>query len=154
MTAVTLEEIKELQTKLNAMIAQAEAQAKLISSFPISVPMPDLNAGERWIGAVISADGTKRHHIILLPGEQESINWQDAMDWAESIGGELPDRTESALLFATAKDEFQEKWYWTREKHASDSDYAWSQYFTCGDQDYYHVLYGGRARAVRRLEIQ
>jgi hypothetical protein len=76
------------------------------------------------------------------------------MDWAKSIGGELPDRCESALLFATMKDEFSPEWYWSRAQHAADSGYAWLQHFGTGSQSYDPKSYEGRARAVRRLEIQ
>ncbi|MBS1198122.1 MAG: hypothetical protein H6R18_1907 [Proteobacteria bacterium] len=68
------------------------------------------------------------------------------------MAGELPDRTESALLFSTIKDEFNPEWYWTREQHASNSDYAWIQDFGDGYQDS-NESFEGRARAVRRLEI-
>lgn len=112
-----------------------------------------LNEGERYVGTIISADHTRNHHIILLPGDADEANWQTQMDWAKSLGGELPDRVESVLLFATMKDEFKADWYWTREPHASDASYAWCQYF--GDEDQYDGLTGNtlRARAVRRIEI-
>ena len=103
----------------------------------MTLDLPTLNDGERYLGAIISADGSKKHHIILLPGSVENKNWQDAMKWAESIGGELPDRTESALLFVTMKDEFEPEWYWTREQHAANSDGAWSQSFSYGGQNYH-----------------
>jgi len=115
--------------------------------------IPELNEGEVYVGLIVSADGTKNHHIILLPSDIEA-NWQKATKWAASIGGELPDRVESALLFATLKSEFKNDWYWTREQHASYSDCAWMQYFGYGSQYDYHKGYGYRARAVRRLAIQ
>ncbi|MBW7901234.1 MAG: DUF1566 domain-containing protein [Rhodocyclaceae bacterium] len=123
-------------------------------SYPISVPFPPLNEGEKFVGVVISADGSRRHYLILLPGEQANIKWQQAMDWAQSIGGELPDRVESALLFATMKDEFEPEWYWTREQLASDAGFAWLQTFYRGDQRDGRKSVEGRARAVRRLVIQ
>lgn len=153
MTTVTLEDVKSELARLTEKVASIEAQAKLATSFPIEVAFPQLNAGEKWVGVVISADGKKREHIILLPGEKESINWKGAMEWAKSIGGELPDRTEGALLFATMKDEFEEAAYWTREQYASDSGYAWYQNFLYGGQNYYDTSYKRRARAVRRLPI-
>ena len=147
---ITLEAIKSEQSKIAAMIAAFEQQP----SYPITIPFPTLNEGEKFIGVIVSADGSKRHALILLPGMRVGINWDDSMAWAKSIGGELPDRCESALLFATMKDEFSPEWYWTREQHAADSGYAWSQLFINGGQDDYHKSYEGHARAVRRLEIQ
>ena len=115
--------------------------------------LPVLRPGEIYVGAIISADGSRSHHIILLPGDHDDANWNDAKAWTESIGGELPDRVESALMFATMKDEFKPDWYWTRTQHASYSAYAWVQYFTDGSQDYGRQSLSIRARAVRRLEI-
>jgi len=153
MTTITIEDIKTEQQILAEMIAKFEAQAKLAASYPITLNLPELKADERYIGAIVSADGSKRHHLILLPGEREKIDWPDAKEWAASIGGELPDRTESALLFATMKDYFEPEWYWTREQHASTSDYAWGQLFDYGDRTYYNTGSKLRARAVRRLPL-
>lgn len=125
-----------------------EAPAK-----PLPLAVPELNPGERYIGAIISADGAKREHIILLPGELEGANWKKAMKWAKDIGGDLPNRCETALLFATMKDEFKPEWHWTNEEHASYSDYAWVQHFGDGHQNLFRKSYEGRARAVRRLKI-
>lgn len=147
---ITLDAIRAEQSKIAAMIAAFEQQP----AFPISVPFPPLNEGEKFIGAIISADGSKRHALILLPGEKTDIKWADAMDWAKSIGGELPDRVESALLFATMKAEFSPEWYWTREQHAGVAGSAGVQYFFLGYQYNGHKSAEGRARAVRRLEIQ
>jgi hypothetical protein len=147
---ITLQNIKEQQSKLAEMITTFEANAKLSSAFPITINFPTLNAGEQYVGAIISANGAKREHIILLPGEAEDMNWQSAMDWAASIGGHLPDRCESALLFATMKDQFKPEWHWTCEQNAAYPDYAWLQGFNDGNQ--YDGRESGeyRARAVRR----
>ena len=114
---------------------------------------PALNKGEIYVGTIISADGTRNHHIILLPGEATARSWQAAMEWAENLEGTLPDRVESALLFAHLKNEFRPDWYWTCEQHAANSDYAWYQHFDNGGQDYDHTLSKLRARAVRRSVI-
>jgi len=75
------------------------------------------------------------------------------MAWAKSIGGDLPNRCESALLFATMKDQFEPKWHWTNEQHADYSNYAWMQVFIIGYQYDFHKSGEYRARAVRRLLI-
>lgn len=155
MSTITLESVKTEQGKLARMIAQIEEDMKKSPGFfehqGKRIP---LDAGERYVGTIISADGSRNHHIILLPGEQNNVKWQAAMDWAASIGGELPDRCESALLFATMQDEFESEWYWLREQHVSDSDYAWCQDFDNGSQDYTNKINELRARAVRRLVIE
>ena len=151
---ITLETIKAEQTKLAQMIETIEEDMKKNAFFEYQGKRVPLAIGEKYIGTIISADGTRNHHIILLPGAASGKTWNDAKEWAESIGGELPDRSEGALLFATIKDEFEEEWYWTREALASDSGYAWSQDFSDGFQGHGDITNKLRARAVRRLIIQ
>jgi hypothetical protein len=151
---ITLETIKAEQTKLAPMIETIEEDMKKNAFFEYQGKRVPLAIGEKYIGTIISADGTHNHHIILLPGAVSGMTWKDAKEWAESIGGELPDRIEGALLFATMKDEFEEEWYWTREADASDSGSAWYQYFDNGIQYYDDINHKLRARAVRRLIIQ
>ena len=110
----------------------------------------ELKEGEIYAGAIINPDGTG-HHIILLAGDNDDLTWRDAMDWAKELGGDLPNRVEQALIFATNKYQFKPKWYWSNTQHASYSDNAWTQYFLNGYQDYYYEGDKFRARAVRRL---
>ena len=112
------------------------------------VTKPETAEGERYIGAIVDAQGTTTH-IILLPGSTKA-DWKSAMKWAASIGGDLPNRVEQALLFATAKDEFKAAAYWS---NVSESGWAWYQYFDIGTQITSLKLNGLRARAVRRLTI-
>ena len=151
---ITLEAIKAEQDKVAAMIAAFEAKAKAEAAYPITVALPELNPGERYLGAIISADGSKRHHVILLPGEIKEATWNKAMEWAAGIGGDLPDRVEQALLFVCMKDEFKPNWYWSNTQHASASLNAWLQYFDYGYQYNCYKNTGGRARAVRRWVIE
>ena len=113
---------------------------------------PTLAAGENYIGAIIKADGTG-HHIILLPGDNNAASWQAQMEWAKSIGGDLPSRIEQAMLFAYHHDAFKPTWYWSNEQHAANSDYAWSQSFLDGNQYFNNTTDKLRARAVRRVSI-
>jgi hypothetical protein len=113
----------------------------------------NLKPGEKYAGIILGKDGAPDHHLILLPGEAESIKWEDAKKWATKAGGELPTRREQSLLHANLKEEFQPRWYWSSEQHASGSGYAWIQDFNDGYQLNYHELHEFRARAVRRLAI-
>ena len=151
---ITLEIIKAEQTKLAQMIETIEEDMKKNAFFEYQGKRIPLAIGEKYIGTIIIADGARNHHIILLPGAVSEKTWNDAKEWAESVGGELPDRVEGALLFATAKDEFEEDWYWTREAHASASGSAWFQGFFSGYQTTGATRTELRARAVRRLIIQ
>lgn len=115
--------------------------------------IPPLAEGERYIGSIGNAAG-EAYHLILLPGDNDDADHATQQAWAESIGGDLPDRVEQAMLYATAKDAFKEDWYWSNQTHAAASGYAWFQYFYYGNQDGLHKSAQLRARAVRRLVIE
>lgn len=109
-------------------------------------------AGGTFRGVTTLKD-SKHVAVILLPNKaQERMTWKNAMAWASEAGGELPSRPVSALLFATAKDQFRDDWYWTSEEHGSS--YAWGQNFRNGYQDYRHKDYEGLAVAVRLIHLQ
>ncbi len=152
---ITLDAIKTEQSKIESMIATFEKQ--LLTQEPRTVYFPSISVnlapGEHYAGIILGKDGAAPHHLILLPGEAESITWKDAKAWAAKAGGELPTRREQALLYANLKDQFQELSYWSCEQHAALSDYAWFQSFDTGTQHYYGIILKLRARSVRRLEI-
>lgn len=114
--------------------------------------IPQLNEGEIYAGAIITPSGTG-HHVILLPGDHDYANWEASMEWAKSIGGDLPDRIEQALFYKHLPEQFQKDWYWSNTQHVSGSDCAWSQLFGNGTQDCSNFYGKLRARAVRRVAI-
>lgn len=122
----------------------------------ITVPAADIELaeGEIYAGLILNDDGTPAHHLVLLPGDHEDTTWQAAVDWAKSIGGELPTRREQSLLFANGKQYFEQDWYWSSELHASEPSYAWCQDFSYGGQYGGHLYRQCRARSVRRLIIE
>ncbi|HDR8985159.1 TPA: DUF1566 domain-containing protein, partial [Burkholderia vietnamiensis] len=91
------------------------------------------------------------HYLILLSGEAESMTWDQAREWAEQQGGELPSRREQSLLFTNLQGEFESAWYWSGEQHEEESGWAWFQYFDDGHQDSDRQGSELRARAVRRF---
>ncbi len=107
---------------------------------------PTIADGETYIGAIVKADGTG-HRIVLLPGDNKAASWQAQMEWAKSIGGNLPSRIEQTMLFAYHHDAFKPTWYWSNEQHAAYSGYAWYQYFGSGLQ--YYSTTSNRLRARR-----
>lgn len=145
--AILQAEFKALGQRLSAF----EVQSKASASFPVTVEYPDLNEGERFLSAVIRADGRKEI-TILLPGSFQG-NWQASLDWAKSIGGDLPTRVEQALLYADMREEFEESYYWSNEAHETNDACAWTQLFGYGYQSYDRKGDYNRARAVRRLVI-
>lgn len=122
----------------------------------ITVPAADIELadGEIYAGLILNDDGTPSHHLVLLPGDHEDTTWQAAVDWAKSLGGELPSRREQSLLFANGKQHFERDWYWSGELYASEPRYAWYQFFDRGNQDDDRILNHCRARSVRRLIIE
>ncbi len=115
--------------------------------------LPSLNEGETYIGAIGDQTG-EVYHVILLPGDNDDSDWQTAMDWAKSIGGDLPNRIEQAMLFASFRDQFKKDWYWSNTTVEGYDAYAWFQNFDYGDQSFnLKSNYYCRARAVRRLPI-
>lgn len=118
--------------------------------------LPALGApldGGTFVGLTTAKDGT--HYAVALlpdkPGGDEELTWKKAMAWADSVGGVLPQRPVSALLFANAKAEFREDWYWISEEHGGS--YAWYQYFNYGYQDFSLKVGTCRARAVRLIQL-
>lgn len=153
---ITIEQIDAEQARLKAdherieaMIAAVKAQAQATEYRIEAVTIP-LAAGERLAGEILNDDGSLSHYLILLPGDADDINWNDAKAWAAERGGELPTRREQSLLFANLKGEFDERAYWSCEQHAENSGWAWYQNFNNGNQNNNHQNNELRARAVRR----
>ena len=142
---ITLEEIKFEHSKIAAMIAAFEHQAE--TYLPEGVT---LAKGEKYICSIIRPDGMITH-TILLPGDSDGASWADQMGWAKSIGGDLPDRVEQALLYELMPEEFKESAYWSNTQHSGDSGFSWYQVFTSGYQYCLSKILKLRARAVRQI---
>lgn len=107
--------------------------------------------GGLFAGVTTTPDGV-HHAVVLLPDKPDGrLTWKKAVDWAEKRGATLPTRPVAALLFASAKDQFEPEWHWTGE--SVDGSYAWFQYFIIGIQDSLLKSYKGRARAVRLIQL-
>lgn len=114
--------------------------------------------GERGLSGIYAGiargiDGADDYALEVLDESAGDITWPNALKWAEKIGGSLPTRKETALLFANVPELFERAYYWTCEQFESESSYAWSQSFYHGYQNYRHTYYQLRARAVRRLPL-
>lgn len=114
--------------------------------------VPPIAEGEVYIGAIGDKNGDF-YHVILLPGDNDDASWREQLDWAKSIGGDLPTRVEQAMMWADHRDQFEKDWYWSNEEYERISGYAWYQGFYYGTQNNNAVGYNCRARAVRRLPI-
>lgn len=111
----------------------------------------NMQEDEIYAGLVL---GEKDYHLFLKTAQpSKQLTWQEAIGWAEIIGGSLPTRQEQAILYGNLKHEFEPRWYWSNEQHADYSDYAWVQYFSYGGQFILRKSNEFRARAVRRVYI-
>ncbi|VWD01870.1 hypothetical protein BLA17378_05294 [Burkholderia aenigmatica] len=121
---------------------------------PVAVSIPQLAEGEIYLGIITNTAG-EQHHVVLLPGDNDDATWQAQMEWAKSIGGDLPTRIEMLFLLENHRDEFERDAYWTCQPDTDPgySGWAWYQYFGNGDQDDDVQTNELRARAVRRLPI-
>ena len=118
----------------------------------MNINLPELAEGETYVGCIGDALGNL-HHVILLPGDNDDATHEAQLEWAKSIGGDLPTRTEQAMLWANHRDQFKKDWYWSNEINHADSDWAWYQDFGDGYQDYDIRGNELRARAVRRVMV-
>ncbi len=129
-------------------------EANLVSQ--LTIAMPTLADGERLVATIIAPTGRREHIIRMAAAVQtnDELTWKAAMKFAKDAGGELPDRVEGALLFATKEEgELEPDWYWTREQHAGDESYAWIQSFDYGGQTNSHKGDEFRVVLVRRVAI-
>lgn len=116
--------------------------------------IPPLAEGEIYLGGFVDANGDVTH-TILLPGDNDGASWQAQMEWAKSIGGDLPTRAELVIAYEKHRDQFKPNAYWsnTPDDDPEYAGWAWFQNFFDGCQDLYHQYDELRARAVRRLSI-
>ena len=149
MPDITLDALKSDYAALGARITAYEAALPRILN--VAAVAIELLAGEHYAGAVLNADGTVKHHLVLMAAKpDDTITWQAAKDWAISAGGVLPDRQEAALIYANCKPHVDGVWHWTSAQHTNESD-AWVCDFSYGFQGHVHKGNDDAARAVRRV---
>jgi len=89
---------------------------------------------------------------VLGPEHEKKLNWQDAVEWCHSVGGELPPR--DVLLQAYFKLELKSRFasndYWSFLENNSNN--AWYQNFN-NDNQYNNKKYTLPVRAVRVYKI-
>lgn len=124
-----------------------------------AIPLPRIHstyAGGTVMGVMAGENGQPDYLLLdLLVEPENDVTWQQALDWAKSVGGELPTRREQAMLFANRiEGQYKPRWYWSCEPFAGDERYAWGQTFYDGSQYYGHKDCAVRARAVRRVPFQ
>ena len=88
---------------------------------------------------------TKEIKLVELPktlkihSQDKQMPWQDAMDYAASIGMRLPTKFELQAI-AESTDEFNDLgWAWSSSTYSYDSTYAWYVYLDYGSTDISYV---------------
>ena len=153
MSAITLEAIQAKQTELAKLIQQFKEQPVAIGrEIEIEGNTISLAPGEHYAGAVLDSDGNHQHDLVLMAMRPEKkLNWQNALDWAEEVGGALPTRQELSLLFANCNPHLEKVWYWSCEEHEEDASCAWDCNFGTGRIGYSRKSSVGAVVAVRRV---
>ena len=133
-----------------------EKQLKGDAPAPVRATASSLpKIGDQWEGGIyagLTIYDNQPMALVLLPGD-ESLNWKDAVTWAEKQGGTLPSRIDQLVLWKNVKDQFKGEGYWSGEQCAPNDASAWCQNFGYGYQDGCRKDHDFRARAVRRLPI-
>src|SRR3972149_5892992 len=88
-----------------------------------AIPLPRIHstyAGGVLMGVMAGEDGAPDYLLLDLGVEPDKdVTWGEAIAWAKGVGGELPTRRESALLYANARDQIDtDPWYWTATQRA------------------------------------
>jgi len=95
----------------------------------------------------------------LKPTADENSRWArsginlSAIEPTRPYTATAPAQTQAEAFQEGGEQAFETTWYWTSTQHASNTGYAWCQYFAYGDQDHGDTIFKFRARAVRRLPI-
>lgn len=133
-----------------ALLERLMAGAAPVSIKPTSLAIAQ--EGERYAG-IAFVDGKPHHHLFLLGAKPaDKLNFRQALAWAESVGGALPERFEAALLYANLQGEFETSdYYWTATQDSVAG--AWIQYFDGGYQNSSGKSFTYFARAVHRSEM-
>lgn len=129
-----------------------------ITAQQIGAPVPDLD-GAIYAGiAPAEGDMPQAHLVLWLNTPETRQNYEESIALAKAVNPEtdshLPTRTESALLYATVRDQIKkDSWYWTSTYWDEDKDAAFVQGFYDGGQGDYNLYGGCRALAVSRFAL-
>ena len=130
--------IKEIQDQINKLQESLDTpNGKTAFDWDNAPTIAEIN-GSRW---------------ILGSEAPEELNWNDAVEWCKSVGGELPPRDIllHCYLNEEIRDLFTATYYWSSTELAAT--YAWGQNFDGGFQYSGYKAGTSYVRAVRRLDI-
>ncbi len=129
-----------------------------ITTQQIGAPVPGLvNAIYAGI-APAEGDMPQAHLVLWVETPKTRQNYEASVALAKAVNPEtdshLPTRSESALLYATLRDQIEKDgWYWTSTYYYEDKDAAFVQDFYDGDQTFGNLDDEYRALAVSRFAL-
>lgn len=110
--------------------------------------------GSISVGGIEPSMSLVQHHLVLLPDlPGRRMTWDEAKEWAESVGGRLPTRQEQSLLFANLDRHFEEVFYWSEEEYEPNSSSAWGFHFGGRRHEFGQKCARSLARAVRVVPV-
>ena len=93
-----------------------------------------------------------KYALYLSPKETEKeLDWDDAMDYCKSLGGELPTLDELEYLYDNYKKEFHPTNYWSSSQDSAT--HSWRMHFYNGTKYHYDQTHLSRVRAVKKVYI-
>ncbi len=111
----------------NTVAAQpAEVTTLTFASLPA---LHESLASGKFAG-VVTIDGQHVAVVLLDDRPEKRLNWGNAKAWAKKVGGQLPPRLVSLLLYFTCKELIDASWIWAGEP--GGSSYAWCCDFSDG----------------------
>ncbi len=129
-----------------------------ITTQQIGAPVPGLD-GAIYAGiAPAEGDMPQAHLVLWINTPETRQNFEESIELAKAVNPEtdshLPTRTESALLYATVRDQIKkDARYWTSTFYDEDKDCAFVQGFHSGGQYGFNVNTVYRALAVSRFAL-
>jgi hypothetical protein len=129
-----------------------------ITTQQIGAPVPGLN-GAIYAGIAPAEGGMPQAHLVLwVETPKTRQNYEASLALAKAVNPEtdshLPTLTESALLYATLRDQIEKDgWYWTSTYYDDDKDAAFVQLFCYGGQHDGYLSLKLRALAVSRFAL-
>lgn len=129
-----------------------------ITTQQIGAPVPGLENAIYAGVAPAEGDMPQAHLVLWLNTPETRQNYEESIALAKAVNPEtdshLATRTESALLYATVRDNIDRgPWYWTSTYYDEDKDAAFVQGFYFGIQSSNYLLNECRALAVSRFAL-
>lgn len=103
-------------------------------------------------GILLGKQGEADQRIVLLSPTDDCATWLEALEFAQSLGGLVPNLRSLTLLKANLPEKFKNEWYWSCESLTGPQrGCAWAQSFLHGRQAFLLKTDEINAVAIRRL---